>query len=223
MKQRLARLAGLCAALMTSALMTSAATAQNPGLDAAARNYPPLILGANTRPTDGKGIQIQSCPAPGARVEQKGGPTFEYLGASPSTPDLCRMRVGKENVEGWQGIWLTVWPGAGQARTALQQVIQGRTGDVVGFDVRTGPDTIYHDLIRNEGIEDIILLGAAYRALKVSHYREGFDGNTYRSVSTIWKDLPTGMLIYGTYQHISGVPEIDDPLLPTLISPAPRP
>lgn len=204
------------------ALMAGGAAAQNPGLDAAARNYPPLIMGANTRPTDGSGIAIRSCPAAGARVEQKGGPTFEYLGADPSSPDLCRMRVGGEDVEGWYGIWLTIWPGAEQARPALQQVIQGRTGDVVGFDVRTAPNAIYHDLIRNEGIEDIPLLGDTYRALKVSHYREGFDGNTYRSVSTIWKDLATGMLIYGTYQHISGRPEIDDPLLPTAIIPPPR-
>ncbi len=74
--------------------------------------------------------------------------------------------------------------------------------------------------MRNEGIEDISLLGTAYHALKISHYREGFGGNNYRSVSTVWKDIPTGMLIYGTYQHIAGKPEIDDPLLPTAITPA---
>ena len=217
MGQGLTWLTGVCLALAAGG-----AGAQTPGLDAAARNYPALILGANTRPTDGAGLAIQSCPAPGARVEQKGGPTFEYLGADPATPDLCRMRVGGEDVEGWYGIWLTVWPGAGQARIALQRIIQGRTGDVVGFDVRTAPYAIYHDLIRNEGVEDISLLGVTYRALKVSHYREGFDGNTYRSVSTVWKDLATGMLLYGTYQHISGRPEIDDPLLPTAITPPPR-
>ncbi len=217
MGQGLAWSIGVCLVLAAGG-----AAAQNPGLDAAARNYPPLIVGANTRPTDGKGIQIQSCPAPGARVEQKGGPTFDYLGANPATPDLCRMRVGGEDVEGWYGIWLTVWPGAETARSALQQVIQGRTGDVVGFDVRMTPTASYHDLVRNEGVEDIRLLSANYRALKLSHYREGFGGNTYRSVSTVWKDLATGMLIYGTYQHISGAPEIDDPLLPTAIIPAPR-
>ena len=217
MGQGVTWLIGVCLALAAGG-----AAAQTPGLDAAARNYPPLILGANTRPTDGTGLAMQSCPAPGGRVEQKGGPTFEYLGASPATPDLCRMRVGGEDVEGWYGIWLTVWPGAGQARTALRQIIQGRTGDVVGFDVRTAPNAIYHDLVRNEGVEDIFLLGATYRALKVSHYREGFDGNTYRSVSTVWKDLATGMLLYGTYQHISGRPEIDDPLLPTAIIPRAR-
>ncbi len=64
-------------------------------------------------------------------------------------------------------------------------------------------------------METIKLLGRSYRAIKLAHYREGFGGNIYRSVSTIWKDLPTGLLIYGTYQHISGAPELDDPLIPT--------
>jgi hypothetical protein len=90
---------------------------------------------------------------------------------------------------------------------------------VVGFDTHMAPGLQWHDFVRNEGIEDIELLGRQYHALKISHYREGFDGNDYRSVSTIWKDIPTGMLLYGTYQHIAGRPEIDDPLLPTAIVP----
>ena len=82
------------------------------------------------------------------------------------------------------------------------------------------PAASFHDLVRNEGVEDIYLLGKSYHALKISHYREGFNGNNYRSVSTVWKDIPTGMTIYGTYNHIAGQPEIDDPLLPTeIVSP----
>jgi len=80
------------------------------------------------------------------------------------------------------------------------------------------PGYEYHDLMRNEGIEDINLLGRRYHALKLSHYREGFNGNIYRSVSTVWKDLNSGMLIYGTYQHISGTPVLDDPIIPTRIA-----
>jgi hypothetical protein len=98
--------------------------------------------------------------------------------------------------------------------------MQGGTGAVEGFDVLMAPGLHFHDLIRNEGVETIKLPGGVYRAIKLAHYREGFDGNIYRSVSTIWKDLATGLLVYGTYQHISGSPVVDDPLIPTEISPA---
>lgn len=189
------------------------------GLAQAGRNFPPMIIGANTQAVSGP-VAVRSCPAPGGRVEQKGGPTFEYLGASPASPDLCRIRIGGETVEGWYGIWLTNWPGAAAGYPALTRVMRGGTGAVEGFNVVVPPGNHYHDLIRNEGVEDIQLLGKTYRAIKLAHYREGFEGNIYRSVSTIWKDLPTGLLIYGTYEHISGAPEIDDPLIPTRIAPA---
>ena len=191
----------------------------DPGVPEAVRNFPPLIIGANTEAVAGP-VTPRACPAAGGRVEQKGGPTFEYLGADPARPEMCRMRVGGEAVEGWFGIWLTIWPGVDQAYPALTRVMQGGVGTVAGFDVSMAPGYRFHDLIRNEGVENIRLLGRTYRAIKLAHYREGFDGNIYRSVSTIWKDLPTGLLIYGTYQHISGTPELDDPLIPTRIMPA---
>lgn len=206
--------------IVAGVMAAGVALAQDAGLEQAARNYPPLIMGENMRPAAGAGPYARSCPAAGARVEQRGGPAFEYLGASPASPDLCRMRVGGEEAEAWYGIWLTVWPGAEQAYPALTRIIQGRTGDVQGFDVRMAPTLHFHDLIRNEGIEDIRLLGTTYQALKISHYREGFDGNIYRSVATVWKDIASGMVIYSTYQHISGAPVIDDPLIPTAIVPA---
>ncbi|MBV8914655.1 MAG: hypothetical protein JOZ05_16640 [Acetobacteraceae bacterium] len=190
----------------------------NPGLAQARANYPPLIIGANTGPADGSPPYARSCPPSGSVLEQKGGPTFEYLGASPQNPDLCRIRVGNDTVEGWYGIWLTDWPGQQMAYPSLGRLIRGRTGDIEGFDVRMAPGYEYHDLMRNEGIEDINLLGRRYHALKLSHYREGFNGNIYRSVSTVWKDLNSGMLIYGTYQHISGTPVLDDPIIPTRIA-----
>ena len=205
-------------ALLLYGCMGQASFAET-GLEQALRNYPPLIIGANTERVAGP-VQVRACPAPGGRVEQKGGPTFEYLGASPADPNLCRMRVGGEAVEGWYGIWLTDWPGATAAYPALTRAMQGETGTVEAFDVRMAPGYHFHDLIRNEGVETIKLLGKTYRAIKLSHYREGFDDNIYRSVSTVWKDLPSGLLIYGTYQHISGAPELDDPLIPTKITPA---
>lgn len=217
MEGPLSRFAAICLSLS----FASAAAAQTPGLDAAARRYPPFVMGGNVRPADGKPPYARACPAAGARVEQRGGPAFEYLGASPANPELCRMRIGTDDVEAWQAIWLTAWPGADVAHTALRSVIQGRTGVVVGFDVRMMPGAQWHDLIRNEGVEDISLLGTTYHAVKLSHYREGFDGNTYRSVSTVWKDIPTGVILYATYNHIAGRPELDGPLTPTAIIKAP--
>lgn len=214
------RVIGLIAVLSLAAcaLPVPATTmnAASPSLQQALRNYPPLILGANTVATAGP-TDFRACPAAGSRVEQKGGPTMNYLGSVPGKPDLCRMNVGGESLEGWYGIWLTVWPGAEAAYPALTRVMRGATGHVEGFDVNMAPGSMYHDLIRNEGIERINLLGKTYTALKISHYREGAGINTYRSVSTIWKDLPTGLLLYGTYQHISGTPVVDDPLIPTAI------
>ena len=209
----------LMAVLGLGGCVAPQATLGTAGLQQAARNFPPLIVGANTDATSGP-VTPRSCPAPGSRVEQKGGPTMEYLGAVPGKPDLCSMRVGGEAVQGWYGIWLTDWPGAADAYPALTRAMRGGTGAIEGLDVDMGPGYAFHDLIRNEGVEHINLLGKTYDAVKLAHYREGANGNVYRSVSTIWKDLPTGLLIYGTYQHISGTPVTDDPLIPTAIIPA---
>ena len=70
-------------------------------------------------------------------------------------------------------------------------------------------------LVRDEGLADTFLLGHAYHALKISHYRDGSDGNDYRSPSRVWKDLPAGMLLFDTYQQVAGCPEIGDPFLST--------
>lgn len=146
---------------------------------------------------------------------------MKYQGASPNDPTLCRIKVGNDTIEAWYGIWATAWPGADFAHRALDRILASHTGDVAGFDTQATPDLKWHDLVRLEGIEDIRILGTTYTALKLSHYREGYDGNTYRSLSTVWKDIPTGLLIYGTYQHISGAPELDGTLTPTAITPAP--
>ncbi len=185
-------------------------------VQAAAMNYPPMILGGNVQPTDGHEAP-RPCPPPGSRVELRGGPVMAFNGADPADPDLCLMTLDGQQAKAWYGIWMTSWPGADAGHAALRRMMRAPSGAVAGFDTSVAPGSQYHDLLRNEGVEDILLLGHAYRALKISHYREGYDGNNYRSVSTVWKDLPTGLPIYGTYQHIAGRPEIDDPLLPTAI------
>jgi hypothetical protein len=209
---------GLAAFLMLGGCATQIGFA-DPGLQQAARNFPPLIVGNNTQAVSGP-VAVRSCPAAGGRVEQKGGPTMEFLGASPTNPDLCVMRIEGETVQAWYGIWMTDWPGADKAYPALTRVMRSGTGDIEGFDVQMAPGYWYHDMLRNEGVEDLSLLGTRYQAIKIAHYREGFGSNGYRSVSTIWKDLASGLLLYGTYQHISGAPVVDDPLIPTAIKPA---
>ncbi len=193
----------------------------DPGLAAATLRYPPMILAATVRAADAQAAHARPCPGAGARVEQRGGPAVVYAGAEPGQPELCRMLFDGQPASAWFGIWLTIWPGAEQARPVLARLVRGRAGDIEGFVVRMTPDLAFYDILRNEGFETLSLLGRTYRTVKVSHYREGLAPNTYRSVVTGWKDLDTGIVVYVTYQHISGAPETATPLDPTRIVTAP--
>ena len=193
------------------------------GLADAFRRFPPPILGGNVQAAAANAAVPPACPAAGSRVEQKGGPTIEFL-AGANVRDLCRVRIGGDVFDAWFGIWGQAWPGGDAAHRALAQVIHGRTGDAVGFDTVAQPGVAeWHDIVRNDGVEDIPLLGRTYHALKLAHYREGYGGNTYRSVATLWVDLLSGLPLYATYQHIAGKPELDSPLIPTAILPASPP
>ena len=207
----------ITAALLLCALLPARAQTDGADLRRAMDCFPALILGPTVRQADGTGPFAHPCPAPGGRVEQRGGPTTFYDGADPADPALCRMRFGGVPAEAWFGIWLTAWPGAQQARTALDHLIHGRTGDIEGFVVRMTPERTYYDILRNEGLEDLRVAGRVFRTVKISHYREAAPPNVYRSVVTGWKDITSGMLVYVTYQHISGAPETGTPLDPTLI------
>ena len=192
-------------------------------LEGAMKRFPPLIVGGNVTAVTAPNTAVPpSCPKAGSRVEQKGGPTLLFMGISNGNPDLCHMKVGDDEMDAWFGIWGTTWPGAEAGYRAIQRAVHGRTGDVFGFDTTAQPGVAaWHDLVRNDGVEQIPLLGRTYRAVKLAHYREGFNGNTYRSVATLWVDLDTGLPVYATYQHIAGRPELDSPLIPTAIVPAP--
>ncbi len=190
------------------------------GLEQAVRNFPPLIIGANTRVTDGTGPFARPC-SDGGSVTQIDGVVTSYHGSIAGRPALCRVQIGGTDVEAWYGIWLTTWPGADQAAAAMDRLIHGKTGQTEAFDVRMSPTFSFHDVLRNDGVETIRLIGRTYQALKISHYREGAEGNSYRSVTTGWKDMASGMLLYVTYQHISGSPEIGVPLLPAAIASPP--
>ena len=214
------------AAFLAMLLIPAAASAQpdpspeaRAGLEQALKGFPPLIVGGNVHASAAEAAVPRACPAAGGRVEQKGGPTLEFLGSDPQNPALCRMKVGPDTLDAWYGIWATAWPGAASAQRGLERLMHGKTGDVVGFDTVATPGTQWHDLIRQDGVEEISLLGKTYRAVKLAHYREGFGGTGDRSVSTVWKDLETGLPMYRTYQHIAGQPDLDDPLIPTAIVP----
>jgi hypothetical protein len=209
--------AGVLVVASVLGVLPGPAMAQDSGLEAARGRFPPLIMGPGVQRADGAGPFARPCPPAGSRVEQRGGPTIQYDGADPTNPNLCRMRFNGQQATGWFGIWLTSWPGAEDASTAMGRIIRGRTGDTEAFVVRMSPERRYYDILRNEGIENLHLLGRVYRTLKISHYREGVPPNICRSVVTGWKDINSGMIIYRTYQHIAGAPEIATPLGPTAI------
>ena len=61
------------------------------------------------------------------------------------------------------------------------------------------------------------LAGEIRRTMKVPHEREGYDGSTYHSIITRWKDVVTGMAICQTYNPIAGMPVAGTPWTPLTI------
>jgi hypothetical protein len=185
------------------------------GLTGAAARFPPVISGPGSYPATGAGPFPPACSASGGRVDRIPGAPMVYLGADPADPELCRMRVGDRETEAYFGIWLKEWAGSADAQVALRQVIHSPSGGTASFDTHILPGLQWHEILRNDGMEDLHVAGGVHPAMKLSHYREGFDGNDYRAVATVWKDLRTGMIIYLRYFHISGVPEREawDPTL----------
>ena len=160
--------------------------------------FPAVVFAAEAPPP---------CPPAFGVVDRSVGATAVYLGANPADPELCRMKRGNSVEEFYFGTWNKVWPGAEAAHQALKQIYAGPPGTSVTFDVSAGPGLQWHDTIRNGGVEDLNVLGQVFRTMRVVHEREGFDGNSYHSIITQWKDVTTGMGIYQNYQHIAGHPE----------------
>ena len=147
------------------------------------------------------------CPPNLGVVDRSVGPAAIYLGADPADPTLCRIRRGAETGLFYYGTWNKDWPGAEQAKRALASIWSGPAGATARFDVSAGPGLQWHETLRNDGPEDLRVLDHTYRTIRYVHEREGFDGNTYHSIITQWKDVETGMSVYQTYQHIAGHPE----------------
>lgn len=169
---------------------------------------PPPDPSPTIRPADGLRQVPPACPTAGSTVTRSPGPPIEYLGATAGNPDLCRVRFGGgPEFPLYFGIWADAWPGADEAYAALKQVIAGPLGTAVSFRTSAAPSAQWLDVIRNEGVEDLNVAGRVRPALKIAHYREGIEGNVYRSVTTGWKEVSSGMMIYVSYRHISGRPE----------------
>lgn len=149
-----------------------------------------------------------ACPTGMGIVDRTAAPPLIYLPADPAEPEACRLvlRGGAIGLF-WFGSWKTDWPGAEPARFAYRQAYANGPGTVVRFDTVAAPGLSWHETIRNEGFETVTLAGAVRHTMKVSHEREGFDGNTYHSIVTQWKDMETNMTVYQTYTHLSGRPE----------------
>lgn len=160
--------------------------------------FPTVVLATDAPPP---------CPPALGVVDRSVGPTTIYLGTDPATPEVCRIKRGSAVEEFYFGSWNVIWPGAEAAHQALKQVYAGPSGTSATFDVSAGPGLQWHDTIRNGGTEDLRLLGQVFHTMRVVHEREGFDGNSYHSIITSWKDVATGMSVYQNYQHISGHPE----------------
>ena len=146
-----------------------------------------------------------ACPPHPVRVVRSAGGTVDYLGNTPGIPELCRLRRTADG-EGdfYLGMWRSDWPGAGQAYPAIRAAIHGSAGTRTSFVTRSVPGLQWIDSYTNEGVETLVVGGAARQALRLAHEREGIEGNTYHSVITQWKDLATGAVLKTVERQISG-------------------
>lgn len=147
----------------------------------------------------------RACPAQPVRVVRSAGGTVDYMGSVPGIPELCRLRRTADG-EGdfYLGVWRSDWPGAGQAYPAVRAAILGPVGTRTSFVTRSIPGMQWIDSFTNEGVETLVVGGAARPALRLAHEREGIEGNTYHSVITQWKDLATGAVLKTVERQIAG-------------------
>ena len=145
-----------------------------------------------------------ACPdRPIAVVRSRGG-TLEYKGVVDGLPELCRLTRADGEGAFYFGLWRTDWPGAGQAYPALHAVVLGSKGTRVDFVTRALPGWQWKDSLVNEGREPLTIDGRTYQTLRMSHERNGIEGNTYHSIITSWRDVATGVSLKVIETQISG-------------------
>ena len=145
-----------------------------------------------------------ACPTTPTRVVRSTGGVTDYHGSVPGIPELCHMDRPDGSGDFYWGVWRTDWPGAGDAYPALRRVILGPKGTRATFDTHSVPGLQWHDTLVNEGTEPLGVAGKTYTVLRIAHEREGFDGNTYHSIITSWRDVATGATLQTVEKQISG-------------------
>ena len=138
------------------------------------------------------------------RVVRSAGGETDYRGTAAGISELCRMDRPDGSGDFYWGVWRSDWPGAGQAYPALRTVILGPKGTRATFDTHSIPGWQWHDTLSNEGFGALDVAGHRYTVLAIAHEREGFDGNTYHSIITNWRDVATGMTLKTVERQISG-------------------
>ena len=83
-------------------------------------------------------------------------------------------------------------------------MISGPKGTREEFVTRTLPGLQWSDVFVNEGRESLTVDGHVYRTLRMSHERDGIEGNTYHSIITNWRDVRTGVILKVFENQISG-------------------
>lgn len=145
-----------------------------------------------------------ACSPTPLQVTRSRGGVIDYLGSTPTIPDLCRVaRSGAIGLY-YYGIWSSDWPGAGDAYPAIKTAIVGGTNTRTNFITRSVPGMQWLDTFVNEGLEPMVVDGVTYMTLRLAHERNGIEGNTYHSIITTWRDVKTGIALRTYEQQISG-------------------
>lgn len=145
-----------------------------------------------------------ACPGRPVLVVRSAGGTLDYRGTADGLADLCRVERSDGGGAFYFGVWRTDWPGAGQAYPALHTVILGPKGTQAAFVTRSVPGWQWTDSLVNEGREALTIDGQVYQTLRLSHERNGIEGNTYHSIITSWRDIATGVNLKVVETQISG-------------------
>lgn len=145
-----------------------------------------------------------ACPDRPVTVARSRGGATVYQGTVDGIQDLCRLQTADDSGDFYFGLWRTDWPGAGQAYPALRKVVSGQGGTREQFVTRAMPGLQWNDVFVNEGREPLNVGDRVYQTLRMSHEREGIEGNTYHSVITNWRDVRTGVILKVVENQISG-------------------
>ncbi len=155
-------------------------------------------------PTLAATTQPAACPTVPVRVLRSNGPATQYNGVYPGIADLCYQVRGTDPGYYYYGVWNMEWPGAGDAYPAIKTAMNAPKGTRTTFITRALPGWQWIDSFINEGIEPMTVDGRTYRVLRISHERNGIEGNTYHSIITSWRDVATGVTLKTVENQISG-------------------